>query len=625
MEAQHKERRLTTILAADVVGYSRLMGADESGTLELLKIHRKELIDPKTAEHHGRLVKLMGDGALMEFGSVFDALRFAVDVQGAMAKRNAGIPEGQRITFRIGINVGDVIVEDNDIYGNGVNVAARLEGLAEPGGICVSDMVRQAAEGKLQLSFEDLGQQQVKNMDRPVRVFRVSSRSVAVVETISRSKSRSTSRKQLAIILMVLGATAVGAGVWWSHPWQPPIAASTVEPPEVPLAAGPSIAVLPFDTLGEGADYFSRGITEDIITALGRHRTLGVMTYDAALPFKGEAAAPAEVGQALGVRYLLHGSVRRAGPHVRVAAHLTDAERGMLLWSEQFDEESKEVFAIQDAIASKIVGMLAANLTRLEQHRAFAKPTENLDAYDLVLRGRERLLQTSRRQNREARELFQRAVALDPDYADPYAWLGRASYLMVTNGWTEFPADRLKRAEELAQKALAIDQDAIEAHRVLSRVHALQFQLDRAIVEIDQALALNPSDAEAYGDRGLILLWAGRPEEAVAAFETAFAYDPNLRGEFVFAFGLAYYVLRRHDDAIRVLERGATRYPDYVFIAVALVAAYGQVGQTDEARRNVEKVKHLLPIFEPATFGSRFANPEHYEYFREGLRNGGLL
>jgi adenylate cyclase len=626
VEARYKERRLTTILAADVVGYSRLMAADESGTLEQLKIHRRQLIEPKTAQHRGRLVKLMGDGALMEFGSVFDALRFAVDVQGAMAKRNASIPEDQRINFRIGINVGDVLVEDDDIYGGGVNVAARLEGLAEPGGICVSDMVRQAAEGKLELSFEDLGQQRVKNIDRPVRVFRVPTTSGAANETLRRSKSRSIKRKWLAMVSMLLGATAVGGGVWWFHPWQPSIAPSTVERPEIPLTEGPSIAVLPFDTLGgESADYFSRGITEDIITALGRHRTLGVMAYDATLPFEGRAAAPAEVRESLGVRYLLQGSVRRAGPRVRVAAHFTDADRGMLLWSEQFDEESKHIFAIQDAIASKIVGMLVVNLTRVEQQRAFAKPTENLDAYDLVLRGRERLMQTSRRHNREARELFQQAVVLDPDYADAYAWLGRAYYQMVANGWTEFPVDTLERVEELAQKALAIDQDTIEAHRVLSRVHALQFQVDRAILEIDQALVLNPSDSEAYGDRGLILLWASRPEEAVAALETAFSYDPNLKGEFVFTLGLAYYLLRRHDDAIRALQRGATRYPDYVFIAAALVAAHGQVGQIDEARRNAEKVRRLLPIFEPATFGSRFPNPAHYEYLAEGLRKGGLL
>ncbi len=625
-ETERPQRRLAAILAADVAGYSRLVRGDEEGTLSALKAHLAELFEPTIADHRGRIFKTMGDGLLAEFASVVDAVRCALEIQDAMAARNEDVADDRRITFRVAVHLGDVVAEGDDLYGDGVNVASRLEGLVEPGHVCVSASAFELVRDKLSVGFEDLGEQRLKNIDRPLRAYRVLAAPDQAGRVIGPPGSNIVRWRRLAAVSALVVAVAAGAGAWlrpWAPALDPPSAGRTAPPP---FADKPSIAVLPFENLGgdPSQDYFSDGLTEDIVNALGRYPTLAVMAYNAVLPYKRQAVRPAEAGRALGVRYLVQGSVRRAGRRVRVSIRLTDAKKGLLLWSERFDRELDDVFAVQDAITRRVAGTLIVNLTRIEQKRALAKPTGNLDAYDLVLRGRAGLRRASRGGNRQARRMFERAAKLDANYAAAYAWLGRAHYQMATDGWTEFPGESLKRAEELAQKALSIDPRTIEGHRTLSRVHAIQFQLERAITEIDRAVALNPSDAEAHGDRGVILLWAGRLEEAAASLETAFAFDPNLRGDFVLAHGLAYYSLRRHREAISVLERGAARYADYVFIPAALVAAYGQIGRTAEARRNAEKVRRILPIFDPAVFGSRFQNRAHYEYLAEGLRKGGL-
>jgi TolB-like protein/Tfp pilus assembly protein PilF len=388
----------------------------------------------------------------------------------------------------------------------------------------------------------------------------------------------------------------------------------------------PTVAVLPFaNQSGDSAnDYFSDGITEDIINALGHFSPLTVMAYNATLPYKGKAAPPAEVGRALGVRYLVEGSVRRAADRVRVSIRLTDADRGILLWSENFDEQLKDVFTVQDAITRRVAGILASNVTLLEEQRALATPAGNLDAYDLVLRGRAELRRTTRASNREARQHFERALELDPNYAAAHAGLGLAYYDMVVLGWTEFSDDMLARAEELARRALSIDPESVEAHRLLSRVHNVLLQYAPAVLEIDRALALNPSDAESHSQRGSILLWTGRLEEAIAAFETAFLLNPGLSANSALDLGLAYYTAHRHDDAVRFLEREALRHPDFVFIPVVLAAAYAQLGRSADTQRMAETVRRRLPVFDPQTFGSRFQNRAHHDYLIDGLRKAGL-
>jgi TolB-like protein/Tfp pilus assembly protein PilF len=424
----------------------------------------------------------------------------------------------------------------------------------------------------------------------------------------------------------VVLVAAVGGLLWW-QPWEPVVDPASVERMAFPLPDRPSIAVLPFDNLSGDPEqeYFADGITEDLTTNLSKISGLFVIARNSAFAYKGKQTDARAIARELGVKYVLEGSVRRADQRVRVSARLIDVDTGLILWSEKFDDEKDDIFAVQDTITQQIAGTLITNLRQEELKRSTAKPTDNLDAYDLVLKGRAQLTRASRKSNRDARRMFERAIQLDPNYAAAYAWLARARFHMATDGWTEFPGEALKRANELATKALTIDPELVEAHRTLGRVYSMQFQLERAITEIDRALALNPSDAEAHGDRGMILLWVGRLEEAVTSLETSFKFDPNLRSDYVFAYGLALYSLGRHEDAITILERGAARHRTYVFIPAVLVAAYGQIGRVEEARRNAQKVKRLLPIFDAETFGKHFQNREHFDYLAEGLKKGGLI
>jgi adenylate cyclase len=610
------ERRLTAILAADVAGYSRLTGLDEERTHAQLQDHLRSLVNPKIAEHRGRVVKYTGDGLLAEFSSVVDAVRCAVDVQRGMAERNTNVPREKRVEFRIGINVGDIIIDRGDIFGDGVNVAARLQALADPGGICVSGRVLEDIQGKHDIAFKDAGEQRLKNIARPIRVYRIEVVKTGTGSTIGMphvsARIMRRSWRWAALAFAVVALIGAGLSLWRKSGGSPH--------PE-----HPSIAVLPFaNQSGDAADnYFSEGITGDIINALGRFPTLTVKAASLAAPLK-DRVTPADVGRSLGVRYLVEGSVRRAADRVRVSTRLTDAQQGTVLWSEQFEKQLKDIFDVQDAITLHVAGTLAANLTRLEQQRALAKRPENLDAYDLVLRGRAALLRLSRSDNREARQLFEQALRLDPNYAAAYAWLGLAYRYMATLGWTEFPDDMLARAEEVARKALSLDPENVAAYQVLSRVHTVRLQYDMALAETDRALALNLSDWESHAARGDALLWMGRIDEANAQLEIAFALNSNLSAADAFALGLAYYLSGRLDAAVRVLEREVLRDPDYIYNSVLLAAAYGQLGRTADAQRMAEAVRRQLPRFDARAFGSRLQNRAHHDYVTEGLAKAGL-
>jgi adenylate cyclase len=626
-----EQRRLAAIVSADVVGYSRMMGRDESGTLAALKAVRLDLTDPAIAVHGGRIVKTTGDGLLLEFPSVVDAVRCVVEVQTAMAARNADIPEERRIVFRVGVNLGDVIIEGDDIFGDGVNVAARLQEIAEPGGACISSRVHEDVRDRLDVAFEDAGEQSLKNIARPLRVYRWRLASTAGSAAQPPTRAPATRMRIPWLVTVAAVVLVLGLAGWWWFPtmssllplFQVTDATTSVT---APVSSRPGVAVLPFINLSgdPSQEYFSDGITEDVIVALGRFGSLTVMARNAVFPFKGKNAKPAEIGRALGVRYLVEGSVRRAGERVRVSVQLTDTVAGKLLWSQQYDEELKDVFAVQDAIARQVAGALAVSLTQFEQRRALSKPTGNLDAYDLVLQGRERFLRITRPANREARQLFERATTLDPRYAEAYAWLGRAYLQMVTYGWTEDPDGVVRRALDLGQTAVTLDPDSTAGHRVLGLVHLMRSEYGQAAAEIDRVLALNPSDSEGLEGRAELLLWLGRFDQSIEAGEAALRVDPLPDPAPLLYLGLAYYEQHRHAEALRVLEQGVARRPDNPSLHAALAATLAQLDRMPEAVRERTTVRRVSPFFDAATFGSSFQNPAHQAYLAEGLAKAGL-
>jgi adenylate cyclase len=628
-----EQRRLAAIVAVDVVGYSRLMGRDESGTLAALKALRRELVDPKISEHGGRLVKTTGDGLLVEFASVVDAVGCTMELQGAMAERNDAEPEDCRLVLRIGVNEGDIIIDGDDIFGDGVNVAARLQEVAAPGGVCLSSRVHDHVRDRLGGPFEDGGERTLKNIARPVRVYLWTPRPTGNAVAAPPAEAAKPRARQGRVVWTVAAAAivALGVGGWWWFSSLPgrsaaPATQAASAASEPSTSSRPGIAVLPFVNLsGDPAqDYFSDGLTEDVIAALGRFGSLTVMARNAVFPFKGRNAKPAEIGRELGVRYIVEGSVRRAGERVRINVQLTDALAGKLLWSQQYDDELKDVFAVQDSVTRQVAGALAVNLTQVEQRRALAKPTESLDAYDLVLRGRERLQPYTRPANREARQFFERAAGLDPGYADAYAWNGRAYLEMADYGWTEDVNAAAERALELGRKAVRLDPESVLGHRVLGLVHLARGEYEQASAEIDKALALNPSDSVGLQAHAEVLLWLGRIDEAIQASEAALRFDPLPAITPLFNLGMAYYEARRHADAVRVLERASARVPENAAIHALLAATFAQLGRLPDAAREREALRRVSPFFDTAAFGSRFQNPAHRAYLSEGLAKAGL-
>jgi adenylate cyclase len=569
-------RRLAAILAADVVGYSRLMGADEGGTLAELKELRRELADPKIDEHHGRIVKTTGDGLLVEFASVVDAVRCAVELQRAMAERNIDVPVDRRIEFRIGVNVGDVVVEDGDIFGDGVNVAARLEGLADPGGICVSARVQEDAAGRLDLAFEDMGEQQLKNIARQVHVYRV----------------------------------------------RPMHNSAAVTRPALPLPDKPSIAVLPFANMSGDPEqeYFVDGMVEEIITALSRIRWLFVIARNSTFTYRGRPVDVKEVGRELGVRYVLEGSVRKAGMQVRITGQLIDALTGTHLWAGRFDGSLEDVFELQDRVAVSVSGVIEPTLQAAEMRRSAARPTIDLSAYDLYLRALAIFFPNTKERTFEALGLLEQAIAIDQNYGPALSWAANCHTRLVRDGWADEPETSRRKAIDLARQALEVGENdpGILANAANVLAHFGE-DIGAMIGLVDRALALNPSFARGWNVSGLLRVFAGQTDLAIEHVETSLQLSPHERmGQPLSVIGTAYFFKHRFDEAAAKLLLALQDHPGFPYSYRFLAACYAHMGRLDEARAIVTRLRAITPLVVPSDLPYR--NPEDRELFLSGLR-----
>jgi adenylate cyclase len=577
------ERRLAAIFAADVVGYSRLIGADEEGTLARLKAHRRELIDLKIADHQGRIVKTTGDGVLAEFASPVKAVRCAIDVQYGMAERNAGVPQEQRIEFRIGINLGDVIVEDDgDIYGDGVNVAARLENIAEPGAVYISRTVRDFVDGTPELVLEDLGERELKNIARLVQVFRIAP------------------------------PQAVGA--------------AQAGPPAVPHK--PSIAVLPFTNMSGDAEqeYFSDGISEDLITDLSKISGLFIIARNSTFAYKGRSVKVQEIGRDLGVRFVLEGSIRKAGNRVRITAQLIDAGSGGHLWAERFDRELTDIFATQDEVVEKIVAALAVNLTQGEAQRLRRRGTASVEAYETWLRARELLSRSTREAIAQAKAMYRRAIEIDPNFAAPHAGLSLATISDYVSDWAADPEEALDEAERWARRALELDDQEPVSHMALGNVMLWRRNHDGALDECRRMIALDPNFAQGHSATGLALMYAGRAAEALEAFAIAKRLDPHSPSIVLHFLAQANFSLGRYEAAAEHLHERIARTPATDSSRMLLAACYGHRGRVDEARAAWAGLMKVNPDFSLAQRARvlPYKEPRDFQRIAEGLAKAGL-
>jgi TolB-like protein len=573
-------RRLAAIMVADVVGYSRLMEADEAGTLAVLKERRKGVFEPVVKAHGGRIVKVMGDGVLVEFASAVNAVQGAIELQKQMAAANVGVEEGRRIELRIGINLGDVIGEGSDIYGEGVNIAARLEPLAKSGGICVSRGVHEQVAKKIDLAMEDLGEQQLKNISQPIRVYRV---------------------------------------------------AGTLTKPALALPDKPSIAVLPFQNMsGEPEqEYFADGIVEEIITALSRFNALFVIARNSTFTYKSRAVDVKQVGRELGVRYVLEGSVRKAGNKVRIAGQLVDATTGTHLWADRFDGGLEDIFDLQDRVTASVVGAIAPKLEQAEIERSKRKPTEILDAYDYYLRGMAALRQWTRESNEQALVWFTKAVEADYTFASAYGMAARCMAQRKANGWM------VNRESEIAETARlvrwAAEYGREDAVALSSAAFALGYvvgDIENCDAMIDKALELNPNLAWAWYFGAWVKVWLGQPEAAIERVTRALRLNPHDPHAFNMhaAMAHAYFLAGRYAEAISCAETALRDRSDHPSALRALAASAAMIGRKEQAERALSRVRELDPALRVSNLDwvFPFRQPEHFARFADGLRKAGL-
>ncbi|HEY5225503.1 MAG TPA: adenylate/guanylate cyclase domain-containing protein [Methylovirgula sp.] len=604
MTNERVQRRLAAVLAADVVGYSRLMGASEEGTLARLKAIRKTIVDPAIAEHRGRIVKTTGDGVLVEFASAVDAVRCAVEVQHRMAEQNRDVPQPSRIDFRIGIHVGDIIIDDNDIFGDGVNIAARLEGIAEPGAVCISDDAQRQIRGKVDLAFDDMGQQALKNIAEPMRTWRL----------------------RVGATPLDVGQVAPGRQKPGENPGETRPVAET--PAVLALPDKPSIAVLPFQNMSGDAEqeYFADGMAEDIITALSRFKSLFVIARNSSFTYKGKSVDIRQVGRELGVRYVLEGSVRKAGNRVRITGQLIDAATDRHLWADKFDGALEDVFGLQDQVTASVVGVIAPTLEQAEIERTRQKPTDRLDSYDLFLRGMASL--NKMKALSEAREFFKKAFEQDPDYGAAYAMA--AATLMMQQAARGVPLTAEMRAEAIrladAGSTLAGDDAfvlAISGHVLTYLGH----EYDRGASMVERAVSLNPNLAVAWYSRGWVTLMCGEAERSIESFDRMIRLSPldRLRTSAWNGSSFALYQLGRYDEGCAIAMK-SIQLAKHAHTLAAFAVNASSAGRTTDAMQTVAELLKLHPGFRTSHVREAFPvrDPDQREKMAVALREAGL-
>jgi adenylate cyclase len=579
------EHRLAAILAADMVGYSRLMEADERGTLARLRTHRIELIDPAIAKNRGQIIKTTGDGMLVEFQSVADAVRCAVEIQERMRRRNADVSDSRRMEFRIGINLGDIIFEDGDIYGEGVNLAARVEQLADVGGICVTDAVHGQVAGRVDVGFESLGEKQLKNIARPVLLHRV-----------------------------VLGAPPA--------PGEPAAAAA----PAPKAATKPTVAVLPFANMSGDAEqeFFVDGLTEDILTELSRRRELFVISRTSTFVYKGQAANLREVAQKLGAQYLVEGSVRKSGDRLRITVQLIDTANDAHIWAERYDRKIDDIFAIQDEITAAIVATLPGRLEAAQHDQLARKKPASLAAYECLLAAKVLHHRSTREANLEAQRLVDRALELDPDYGHAHAWRGCILGQAWGYGWCADKDATFAEVRAELEKALALDENDADVHRILAAVNITRRDLTRARYHQDRALALNPNYDLVVVQMGELLTWSGRGDDGAEWILKAMSLNPHHPARFWSHLGKAHFVARHYGKAIEAfMHLSAMDATQHAFVA----ACYGWLGDRTAATAHLARLRELDPTFTVAAFlaTTHYGDTADREHLREGLVKAGLI
>jgi adenylate cyclase len=578
------ERRLAAILAADVAGYSRLMGVDEEGTHRDLKAHCHELIEPKIQQHRGRIIKNTGDGFLAEFTSVLDAVRCASEIQHGMTARNAEVLDDRRIEFRIGVHQGDIITDGGDIFGDGVNVAARLEGISDPGGICVSGRVQEDVRGKLDLTLDDIGEQQLKNIERPVRVYRILSENKA-------PRSR----------------------------------------PALALPDRPSIAVLPFQNMSGDPeqDYFADGIVEEIITALSRFRQLFVIARNSSFTYKGRAADVKEVGRELGVRYVLEGSVRRAANRVRITAQLIDAKTGGHLWAHRFEGTPEDIFDLQDQVTASVVGAIIPKLEEVEFNRIKLKPTESLDAYDYYLRAMTPFNQWTSQSIEEALKLFSKAIELDPEFAPAHGLAAWCYTRRKQSRWMKDHPHEMAELERLARRAIVLaNDDAIALYSGGWALVHVAGSIEEGAAAINRALTLNPNMTNAWHVSGWTNIYIGDPDKAIEHFARAMRLNPldPIFERMQIGTIAAHLVAGRYEQSSLFAEAALQQHPNYLPLLRVAAASYALAGKTTVAKKAVARICQLDPTspLSRAVDFAPFRRPEDISMYRGALQKAGL-